>query len=509
MRKVILTCTLAVAALLSSGAVFAAQPLPPLKVTGGRISGSDEGNVHKWLGIPFAAPPVGNFRWREPQPVVAWQGVKTAQDYAPACAQTAEWISNTKSEDCLYLNVWAPETAKDLPVMVWIHGGGYYGGTAAQPPYDGANLAKHGAIVVTINYRLGVLGFFTHPELTAESPHHASGNQGIQDQIAALAWVRDNIAAFGGDPERVTIFGNSAGGESVAQLMASPVAKGLFHRAISESGNFGVPIDASENAYFSQASAEERAQKFAKGTGASNLAQLRALSVSALHKVPYYTLPSVDGYVLREDLTTTYRNHRQNDVPLMAGWTQDEGKDLAPELLFTSEFTAANHKALVAKLLGHAPSDALLAAYPGRTDAEAKASINRLTNDWWGWRMWYWTRLQAQHGKAKPYLFYFTHMPAQPNPCHYGCGVGHGAEILYAFDNLQVEQRDWTAEDRQLARDLADTWVRFARDGAPGNAWPAFDGSDASVHRIATGSDDPGLQILPDFSLFSPPAGAK
>ena len=183
--------------------------------------------------------------------------------------------------------------------------------------------------------------------------------------------------------------------------------------------------------------------------------------------------------------------------------------DLAPELLFTSEFTAANYKALVAKLLGHAPSDALLAAYPGRTDAEAKASINRLTNDWWGWRMWYWTRLQAQHGKAKPYLFYFTHMPAQPNPCHYACGVGHGAEILYAFDNLQVEQRDWTAEDRQLARDLADTWVRFARDGAPGNAWRAFDGSDASVHRIATGSDDPGLQILPDFSLFSPPAGAK
>ena len=181
MRKVILTCTLAVAALLSSGAVWAANPLPPLKVTGGQISGSDEGDVHRWLGIPFVAPPVGNFRWREPQPVVAWQGVKAASSYSPACAQTAEWIPNTKSEDCLYLNVWAPEGSKNLPVMVWIHGGGYYGGTAAQPPYDGANLAKHGAIVVTINYRLGVLGFFTHPELTAESPHHASGNQGIQD----------------------------------------------------------------------------------------------------------------------------------------------------------------------------------------------------------------------------------------------------------------------------------------------------------------------------------------
>lgn len=500
-----LTCALALAALLSSGAAEAAQPLPPVTVTGGQIAGFEDGNIHKWLGIPFAAPPVGNLRWREPQPVKTWQGVKTAQDYSPACAQTAEWIPNTKSEDCLYLNVWAPAGANDLPVMVWIHGGGYYGGTAAQPPYDGANLSRHGAIVVTVNYRLGVLGFFTHPELSAESPHHASGNQGIQDQIAALQWVRDNIAAFGGDPRRVTIFGNSAGGESVAQLMASPVAKGLFQRAISQSGNFGVPIDTSETAYFSQKAAEERAQTFVKGTGASNLAELRSLSVAALHKVPYYTLPSVDGYVLREDLTTTYVNKRHNDVPLMAGWTADEGKELAPELLFTSEFTAANHKALVTKLLGHAPSETLLAAYPGRTDAEAKTSINRLTNDWWGWRMWYWAGLQAKQGTAKSYLYYFAHMPAQPNPCNYGCGIGHGAEILFAFDNLDIEKRDWTKEDRQLAKDLADTWVRFASSGVPNVTWPTFDGSNASVHRISTQSDDPLLEILPDFSVFSQP----
>ena len=493
---------LALAALLCGGAVSAAQPLPPVQVTGGRISGVDDGDIHKWLGIPFAAPPVGALRWREPQPVVGWKNVKAADTYSPACAQTATWTPNAKSEDCLYLNVWAPENAKDLPVMVWIHGGGYYGGTAAQPTYDGANLAKHGAVIVTINYRLGVLGFFTHPELSAESPHKASGNQGVQDQIAALRWVRDNIAAFGGDPKRVTIFGNSAGGESVAQLMASPLAGGLFHRAISQSGNFGVPIDASENAYFSQKSAEERAQKFVKGTGVSSLAELRGLSVEALQKVPYYTLPSVDGYVLREDLTTTYVNGRHNDVPLMAGWTADEGKDLASELLFTSEFTAANYKALVTRLLGHAPSEKLLAAYPGNTDAEAKASINRLTNDWWGWRMWYWAKLQAKHGKAKPYLYLFTHMPAQPTPCHYGCGVGHGAEILYIFDNLHVEKREWTAQDHQLAAQLADTWVRFASSGVPGDQWPVFDGSEASMHFIATDGDDPGLQTLPNFSLF-------
>jgi para-nitrobenzyl esterase len=481
----------------------AAQPLAPLTVTGGQIAGLDNGDVNKWLGIPFAAPPVGNLRWRSPQPVIPWQGVKATQDYSPACAQTAAWLPNRKSEDCLYLNVWAPKNAKNLPVMVWIHGGGYYGGSAAQPSYDGANLAKHGAIIVTINYRLGVLGFFAHPELSAESPHKASGNQGIEDQIAALQWVRDNIAAFGGDSKRVTIFGNSAGGESVAQLMASPVAKGLFQRAISQSGNFGVPIDASENAYFSRKAAEERALTFARAAGAAHISDLRHMSVEDLHKVAYYTLPSVDGYVLREDLTTTFAHKRHNDVPLMAGWVADEGKDLAPELLFTNEFTAANYKALVTRLLGHAPSPLLLAAYPGNTDAAAKASINRLSNDWWGWRMWYWAGLQARYGKAKPYLYYFTHMPAQPTPCYYGCGVGHGAEILFAFDNLDVEKRDWTTQDRQLATKLADIWVGFASGGAPGKDWPPFDGSDASIHIIAAKDEAKTTQTLPDFSLFS------
>lgn len=472
------------AACLATLPALAAQPTPPLTVTGGDIAGLRAGAVRTYLGIPYAAPPVGPLRWRAPQPVPPWTGVRPARSFSAACAQTAAWVTNPKSEDCLYLNVWAPARAGKLPVIVWIHGGGYYGGTAAVPLFDGANLARRGAIVVTLNYRLGIFGFFAHPELSAESPDRASGNQGILDQIAALRWVRHNIAAFGGDPERVTIVGESAGGESVAILVASPLAKGLFQRAIAESGNDGMPIDPTEDRLFERKTAE------AEGAAvAPQLADLRAMNVEALQKQAWSPRTIVDGHVLREDLTTTYRNHRQNDVPLLVGWNAEEGKDLAPEILGTGEFTAANHRALVAKLLGREPSAAVLAAYPGATDAQARASIEQLTNDWWGWRMTHWAGLQARHGQAKAYAYFFAHQPAAPaTPCGYGCGAGHGAEIAYVFDNLGADKRRWAAADRQLAARLADTWVQFARTGSPNGkglpAWPAYDGGAASILRI-------------------------
>jgi para-nitrobenzyl esterase len=210
-------------------------------------------------------------------------------------------------------------------------------------------------------------------------------------------------------------------------------------------------------------------------------------------------------------LTTTYRQQRQNDVPLLVGWNAEEGKDLAPELLGTADFTAARHRALVAKLVGHAPSARLLAAYPGADDAQAKDSINRLTNDWWGWRMWYWAALQAKHGRSKPYVYYFAHRPAAPkSPCGYGCGAGHGAEIRYVFDQLGQDARPWSAQDHQLAARLADTWASFARSGNPNGkglpAWPAFDGSNASVMRIGSEADLKLQGKLPEFSLFPPEA---
>lgn len=488
-------------------APVSAQPTPPVSVTGGQISGSDNGEVRTWFGVPFAAPPVGSLRWRPPQPVVPWQGVMETTAFSPACRQTVTWISNPQSEDCLYLNIWAPEKAEKLPVIVWIHGGGYFGGTGAQPLYDGTRLTKKGVIVVTINYRLGVFGFLATPELTAESPDHASGNQGILDQIAALAWVKANIAAFGGDPDRVTIMGESAGANSVAVLIASPAAKGLFQRAIAESGNYSVPLDASENARADHKTAEAEGQAFLKAQGAATIADLRHMDADSLIRQTWSPRVIVDGHVLHEDMTTTYCHHRQNDVPILVGWNADEGKDLAPEILGTGDFTAASHKVLVEKLLGHAPSDALLTAYPGKTDAQAPASINQLTTDWWGWRMWYWTSLQARNGLQKPYLYYFIHSPTEPaTPCGYGCQAGHGAEIPFVFDQLDQDPRPWNAEDRQLADRLATYWSNFARTGDPNGAglptWKAFDGSNASVFRIGNEDEIKRRDAMPDFSLF-------
>lgn len=490
----------------TAGAAHAALRTAPVKVSGGEIAGTRAGALRTYLGVPFAAPPVGELRWRAPQPVVPWQGVRQANAYAAACAQTAVWVTNPKSEDCLYLNIWAPEKAARLPVIVWIHGGGFYGGTAAQAGFDGGNLARHGAIVVTLNYRLGIFGFFAHPELSAEAPDGASGNQGLRDQIAALRWVKDNIAAFGGDPGRVTIVGESAGGTSVGAMVASPLAKDLFQRAIAESGYAAVPLYAGDTTQVERVSAEARGLAFARGLGAQHLAQLRAMSVEALQKPAWSPRAIVEGQVLREDLTTTYRHHRQNDVPLLVGWNAEEGKDLAPEILGTGDFTAARHRELVAKLLGYAPSDALMARYPGATDAQAKASIHQLTNDWWGWGIAYWANLQAKYGRSKSYAYFFAHQPAEPSaPCGYGCGAGHGAEIRYVFDNLGQDGRAWTRADRQLATRLARTWVNFASTGSPEGkglpAWPAYDGSNASVLRIG-GEAELKAHPLPDFHVF-------
>jgi para-nitrobenzyl esterase len=481
----------------------------PVHITGGVITGSETGGVRSFLGVPYAAPPVGALRWRAPQPVRPWEGVKQARAFSPVCEQTAAWVEGRRSEDCLYLNIWTPAAAKNLPVIVWIHGGALVAGSGSQPDTDGARLTRQGVIVVTLNYRLGIFGFFAHPELTAESPVKASGNQGIQDQIAALRWVRDNIAAFGGDPRRVTIMGNSSGSESVAILVASPLARGLFQRAIGESGNDAMPIDPGEDAQFDRATAEAEGERFARAAGAAHVAELRAMDADTLIRRPWSPPgAAVDGYVLSEDLTTTYRRHRQNDVPILVGWNADEGKDLAPEILETSTFTAANHRQLIKRLLGHEPSSAVLAIYPAATDAEAEASINQITTDWWGWRMWRWAGLQARAGASKPYVYYFVHSPTEPSTrCGYGCKAGHGAEMRYVFDHLDQDPRPWSDEDRQLARQIVGYWVNFARTGDPNGPglppWPAFDGSGATVLRIGNDAEIRRRGALPDFEALA------
>jgi para-nitrobenzyl esterase len=218
----------------------------------------------------------------------------------------------------------------------------------------------------------------------------------------------------------------------------------------------------------------------------------------------------VDGYLLREDMTTTYRQHRQNDVPILIGWNADEGKDLAPEILATNAFTTANHRKLIRRLLGHEPSAAVLATYPGNTNAQAEAAINQLTTDWWGWRMWRWAKLQAQAGSSKPYLYYFVHSPAEPaTPCGYGCKAGHGAEIRFVFDHLDQERRAWTRDDRRLARDMVGYWTNFARTGNPNGPglapWPAFDGADSSVFRLGSDAEVRRRGKMPDFGSFGAP----
>jgi len=497
-------------AFLSLSLAQVSQALPttrPVRVTGGRIMGSEDGALNEYFAIPFAAPPVGELRWRAPQPVVPWKGIKTTRDYSPACSQTAAWISHPKSEDCLYLNIWAPQNAKHLPVIVWIHGGAMESGTAAVPVQNGANLAKRGAVVVTLNYRLGIFGFYASPELSAESPEHVSGNQGILDQIAALRWIRSNIAVFGGDPDRVTIMGNSSGGESVALLVASPLAKGLFQRAIAESGNDAMPISPDDNHRFDQkAAAEAKGQTFAKAVGADHLTDLRKMSVEDLQKQNWLPRVYIDGHLLHSDLTTIYRNHTQNDVPLLVGWTAEEGKDLVGFYLDPSESTTARHIDQITKLLGYPPSDSLLAAYPGATDSEATASITRLTNDWWGWRMVHWAALQAKYGRAKSFVYYFAHRPAAPRtPCNWGCGAGHGVEVQYMLDNLDVDARSWSPDDKQLATRLADTVIQFARTGSPTgkglSAWPIFDGLNESILLIGN-ETQLKAHPLPDFSVF-------
>jgi len=456
--------------------------------------------------VPYAAPPVGQNRWRAPQPVIAWKGVRDATAFSPACRQTATWIPKPQSEDCLYLNIWAPKAAKreKLPVMVWIHGGGYYGGTGSQPLYNGTRLTRRGVIVVTINYRLGIFGFFSHPDLAAEGK--VDGNQGLLDQVAALKWVKANIAAFGGDPARVTIFGESAGGESVAVLTTSPLGRGTFQRAIAESGNMAMPIDASEYHWFDRRQAEADGVAAGKALNAPHLTDLRRLDAETIIKQPWSPHPVVDGYLIPTDMRSAYAKGQGSHVPLLVGWNADEGKDLAPELLGTDDFSLARYPMLVEKLLGHKPSPAVFDAYPASTDAQAKTQVNRLTNDIWGWRMWQWAKFHKNAKRGATYVYEFVHVPAEPaTPCGYGCGAGHGAEIPYAFDQLDQDPRAWTDEDRRLADRMAAYWTNFAKTGNPNGPglpkWEAF-GGGAPVIRLGSDVEVKAAPKLPDFGLI-------
>jgi len=471
----------AFAFLLLSIAAPAAAAGPQVRTEAGRIAGVSADGVAAYLGIPYAAPPVGGQRWRPPQPGPRWAGVRAATTFAPACMQSGVSMPGETpppvSEDCLFLNVWTPahRAAGPAPVMVWIHGGGYANGATSMPLYWGDRLARRGVVVVSLAYRLGPFGFLAHPELTAESASGGSGNYGLMDQIAALQWVRRNIAAFGGDPGNVTIFGQSAGAMSVSLLMASPNAAGLFHRAIGQSGGVFEPLQLAPS-YLLRA-AEQDGVAYARSVGASSLAELRRTPAAQLlgGRAARVSHPVIEPTVLPRSPYEAYVAGRQNDVPILVGSNAEEGNPLVD----LKAVRAATFAEDIRRVWGSLPP-ALAAAYPYTDDAGARRARAAFERDLrFGWDMWAWARLQTGLSPQPAFYYRFSQRPPFPeDSVRGGWGAGHFAELWYMFDHLDQETWAWTAPDRRLADLMSRYWVSFARTGDPNGpglpAWPAF-----------------------------------
>ena len=447
---------------------------------------STDSKVRIFKGLPFAAPPVGAWRWKAPQPVPSWTGVRKATDFGARCMQgrifeDMVFRDSGPSEDCLYLNVWTPSTSSQahLPVMVWIYGGGFAAGSASEPRQDGENLAKKGVVVVSFNYRLGVFGFLCHPDLTKESGHNASGNYGLLDQVAALKWVRRNIAAFGGDPDNVTIFGESAGSFSVSALMASPLAQGLFQRAIGESGAFfSVTLGAKPLAL-----SEEADRKFTDSLGLHSLEALRALPADALLEAAMkqgimWFWPIIDGYFLPQEVRSIFASGEQSKVPLLAGWNADEGDFHA---IFAGAVpTAPNFVARAQTLFGD-KADAFLKLYPAATDDQAKRSAQDLAGDQFiAFSTWKWIELQAATGNSRVFRYEFDDAPpsAAKDSTAPSRGAYHSAEIEFVFEALASKNLPWRPEDEKLSDLMSSYWTNFAKTGDPNGPglphWPAY-----------------------------------
>lgn len=464
--------------IFASGA-FAADEV---KTANGVVNGTgkQKSGVRKFLGIPFAAPPVGDLRWKPPQPANNWKGVRDASKFAARCMQQPVFSdmvfrSGGMSEDCLYLNVWTPAAKKGekLPVLVYFYGGGFIAGDGSEPRYDGESMAAKGIVVVTLSYRLGVFGFFAHPELTKESPQKASGNYGLLDQAAALAWVNKNIAAFGGDPKKVTIAGESAGSFSVSAQMISPLAKNLISGAIGESGS--VLSFGSSSRVVPLAEAEERGVKFAESLKAGSLRDLRALSTEQIHeatKEPWkWQFPmTVDGYFFAESPAVTYAEGRQARVPLLVGWNSEESNWRA--IMANGEPTPENY-AKVLKIRFGERAEELLKLYPARTRDEVMQAANDLAGDQFiGFGTWKWADVHSRTGGKPVYRYFYAHpRPAMKNAkpdTPASRGASHSAEIEYALGNLATnEVYAWTADDYKVSGVLQEYFARFIKTGDP------------------------------------------
>lgn len=472
-------------------------PTEAVKTQDGMVSGfyNKDKSIKEFSGIPYAAPPVGELRWKAPQPVQSWDGVRQLDHFSDAAMQskappilsnflglslgTNELLRNSGiksnekvSEDCLYLNIWsgAKSNSERRPVIVYIHGGSFVFGSGSMDLYNGENMAEKGVVFVNINYRLGIFGFMSNPELTKESEYNASGNYGILDQIAALKWVKNNITKFGGDPDNVTIAGESAGAGSVNILMASPLAKGLFHRAIAESGAF-FSMESKElggNPSPTLAVAEQNGVKFQKSLKKASLADMRKMSAKDLLKASKNEtiVPNIDGYVLPDTVYNIFEEGKQNDVPIIVGSNSDEGSLLTLPWPAYGAVDAAEFKTIAEKTYGDMTND-LLKLYPADTDSQAvKAQLEIPRDQLFTWQMNTWAKLQSKTGKSKAYYYYFDRV--QPGPSRFmELGAYHSAEIAYAYNNLDKVNLPYTEVDRNLSDVMSSYWVNFAATGNP------------------------------------------
>jgi para-nitrobenzyl esterase len=461
----------------------------PITVTGGQVTGvrGRDPSVLVFKGIPFAAPPMGNLRWRAPQPVAPWHGVRNADQFGNSCVQTVVWerkpwtyefmTHNSISEDCLYLDVWtaARGPQERRPVYVFIYGGGNNEGSTAVPVYDGETLAKKGIVLVTANYRLGLFGFFTHPELTQETSYKASGNYGILDLVAALKWVHEHIAAFGGDPEKVTVGGQSAGAANTHVLTASPLAKGLFRGAIAESGS---GITGGPNRKLMEQ--EQIGLKFATAKGVSNLATLRAMSWQQLQEpLPdsganplssnYRFAPVIDGYVLPSAIGEVFAQKKQNDVPTLTGSNQDEsGASPHPDVTLEGfrKIATARYEELAEEFLN---------LYPAKTDEEAAIAQNNAARDASRVSTYLWAVERNKTAATGVWTYFWDH--ALPGPDADKYGAFHTSEVPYVLGALVMSDRPFTADDRHIADMMSSFWANFIAKGDPNGEglarWPA------------------------------------
>jgi para-nitrobenzyl esterase len=474
--------------ILFASAIGLAQQPAPVKVEGGSLQGTSEDGLTVYRGIPFAAPPAGDLRWRAPQPAAKWEGVRKADKFGPTCFQSGR--DPNMSEDCLYLNVWTPaKSAGDrIPVLVWIYGGGFGGGSTSIPTYSGEQLAKKGVVLVSIAYRVGILGFLAHPDLSAETKNKVSGNYGLLDMIAGLQWIQKNIAAFGGDPKRVTIFGESAGGIAVSMLCASPLAKGLFHGAISQSGgSFGPPRPTTmpgENLK-RLADAERSGAEYSKGGGAASIADLRKLPpdrLPAAGRGMGMAWPIIDGWVIPDDQYKLYDARRYNDTPILIGYNSDEGASFSPPR------TPADYINGVKSRYGPF-AERLLKAYPTDANSVPKTARDLARDSAFGWHTWIWARLQAKTGKGKVFYYYFDQHPDYPaDSPRAGYGAQHGADVPYVFMHLPSGPQT-TKEDLAISEAMANYWTNFAKRGDPNGEgvpnWPAFNDANPKLMYFA------------------------